>query len=218
MAEKFIRNHEFNFIRKQVDVIKDSYKKGSDKNVINAVKDSAYSKIIDLFPNAADNQLDVLDLSRLKTEAEFDHYLENASSFLLLFPNITDQQIKKMFPKNKKLKMPNLDSIDLESITYLSWTDIGTNKKFLIYEMNKKLVGIECRYNLLSRNNVCSFCNTHGQVAFISSVTKAKKINNPDYYKAIGNYICFDSSICNQKMTSVNYLETFIKEIFQENG
>ncbi|MDF2788253.1 MAG: fibronectin-binding family protein, partial [Neobacillus sp.] len=45
-----------------------------------------------------------------------------------------------------------------------------------------------------------------------STVTKAKKSNNPDYYKAIGNLICADSSECNKKLTNVDYLTTFLKD------
>src|SRR4051812_2474713 len=106
-----------------------------------------------------------------------------------------------MFPKNKKLKMPDLANVSLENTTYLGWTDIGTNKRFIVFELDAKVIGIECRYTLLSRDNICSFCNTHGKVALVSSKTKAKKSNNPDYYKAIGNYICFNSTEYNQKIT-----------------
>ncbi|PLT29331.1 FusB/FusC family EF-G-binding protein [Peribacillus deserti] len=216
MAVTFIRNHQYNFIKKQVDIIKDTYKKGTDKQVINAVKDSAYAKMIDLFQDHPGIPTHIFDLSGLATEAEFDLYTADLNAFIQPFPAVTEQQIKKMFPKTKKLKMPDLKAIDLERTTYLSWYDIGTNKKYIVYELNDRLVGIECRFNIFSRKNVCSFCNRHGQVAFISSVTKAKKINNPDYYKAIGNYICFDSTECNHQITSVNYLDSFIKEILQE--
>jgi hypothetical protein len=210
MTDKFIKNDQFNFIKKQVNLIKDSYKKHADPTVIHAVKDLANAKILELFLTATFEQKEMLDLSGLKTDPEFDHYIQQLSPFLLPFPKITEQQLKKMFPKNKKLKLPDLSKINHEQLTFLSWTDISTNKKFIVYEHNEKLVGIECKYTMLNKDNICSFCNRFGKVAFISTVTKAKKAKNPDYYKAIGNYICFDSSECNKQITNVDYLTTFL--------
>ncbi len=102
-------------------------------------------------------------------------------------------------------------------LTYLSWNDVGTNKKYIVYSRNGQMVGIECKYFLLNKESLCSFCHRHGQVAFITTITKARKLNNPDYYKAIGNYVCFDSSTCNQHMTSVEVLESFLEKSLKES-
>ena len=126
--------------------------------------------------------------------------------------------MKKMFPKAKKLKVPNLSAVDFEKMTYLSWSDISTNKKFIIYELDENLMGIECKYSILNKDNICSFCNRFGKVAFITTITKAKKSNNPDYYKAIGNYICQDSAECNKKITSTAYLNEFLEESIRKHG
>ncbi|MEH7305637.1 FusB/FusC family EF-G-binding protein [Neobacillus drentensis] len=216
MTEKFIKNADFNFIHKQVALIKDGYKKNAAPNVIQAVKDLANNKIIGLFPNATNAQKEMLDLSALKTDHEYDRYIQQLHDYLLPFPKLAEAQMKKMFPKNKKLKLPDLDKMNLNQLTYLSWVDISTNKKFIVYELDEKMVGIECKYTILNKNNICSFCNRFGQVAYISTVTKAKKAKNPDYYKAIGNYICFDSTECNKKITNVDYLTTFLKESLGE--
>jgi phosphoserine aminotransferase len=218
MTEKFIKNDQYNFIKRQVALIKDSYRKNSDPTVIQAVKDLADAQILELFPSASSEQADMLNLSTLKTDGEYDQYLQNLAGFLIPFPKVSEQQVKKLFPKAKKLKVPNLSVVDFEKITYLSWTDISTNKKYIVYELNEKLMGIECKYTLLNKDNICSFCSRFGQVAFISTVTKAKKANNPDYYKAIGNYICFDSAECNSKITDVDYLTTFLEESLGKNA
>lgn len=216
MTEKYIKNADFNFIQKQVDLIKDSYKKNVSPDVIQAVKDLANSKIIELFQDATNEQKEMLDLSAIKTYQEYDKYIQQLYDYLLPFPKIAETQMKKMFPKNKKLKLPDLDSMNLNQLTYLSWVDNGTNKKFIVYELDEKIVGIECKFSKLNKDNICSFCNRTGQVVFISTVTKAKKAKNPDYYKAIGNYICFDSTECNKKITNVDYLTTFLKESLGE--
>ncbi|MFJ5714583.1 FusB/FusC family EF-G-binding protein [Neobacillus sp. NPDC093127] len=212
MTEKFIKNEQLNFIKRQIALIKDSTKKNVPPNVLAAVIDLANAKILDLFPNSALDQQEMLDLSRLKTDAEYEQYIQRLSAFLLPFPRITEQQLKKMFPKNKKLKLPDLSNIDHSQLTYLSWNDLSSNKKFIVYELDGKMVGIDCKFTPTSKNNICSFCNCFGQVAYFSTVTKAKNPKNPDYYKAIGNLICADSSECNKKITDTEYLTTFLRD------
>lgn len=217
MTEKFIKNDQYNFIKNQVALIKDSQKKNSDPTVIKAVRELSIAKIYELFSNLTAEQSELLDLSKAKTDTELDQFLQQLSSFQIPFGKVTEQQVKKMFPKaKKKLKVPDLSSFLHKPSTYLSWTDISTNKKFIVYELNEKMVGIECKYTLLNKENICSFCNRFGKVAFISTVTKAKKAKNPDYYKAIGNYICFDSEECNKRITDVSYLNTFLENSLKE--
>ncbi|MDF2857602.1 MAG: elongation factor G-binding protein [Neobacillus sp.] len=216
MSVKYMKNANLNIIQKQVALIKDSYKKNAAPNVIQAAKDLANAKIMELFPNATKEQKEMLDLSALKADQEFDRYIKQLYDYLIPFPTVTEAQLKKMFPKNKKLKLPDLDKINHNHLTYLSWVDISSNKKFIVYELEGKMVGIECKYTISSKDNSCSFCNRFGQVAFISTITKEKKVKNPDYYKAIGNYICYDSAECNKKITNVEYLTSFLKESLGE--
>lgn len=57
-------------------------------------------------------------------------------------------------------------------------------------------------------------CNRHQQVALFSAVTKSKPANaSPDYYKAIGNYVCVNSDACNKHIMNVGTLEKFIGNV-----
>nr|WP_106782565.1 FusB/FusC family EF-G-binding protein [Lysinibacillus timonensis] len=212
MTEKFIKNEQLNFIKKQIALIKDSMRKNVPANVLSAVIDLAQAKILDHFPNATLEQQELLNLAHLKTDIEYDQYIQRLSNYLRPFPTVTDQQLKKLFPKNKKLKLPDLSKMDLSKVTYLSWHDGGSNKKFIMYELDGKLVGVEGKMAPTTNKNVCSFCNSIGEVAYYTTVTKAKKSNNPDYYKSIGNMICTDSNECNKKITDVEYLTAFLKD------
>ncbi|MEH7418729.1 FusB/FusC family EF-G-binding protein [Neobacillus drentensis] len=212
MTEKFIKNEQLNLIKRQISLIKDSVRNNVPPNVLAAVIDLAHAKILDLFPNATLEQQEMLDLSRLKTDNEYEQYIRRLSAFLLPFPQITEQQLKKMFPKRKKLKLPDLANIDCSQLTYLSWNDLRSNKKFIVYELEGILVGIECEVTPTSKKNLCSICNCFGEVAYFSTITKAKRPKNPDYYRAIGNLICTNSSECNKKITNVEYLTTVLKD------
>lgn len=212
LTEKFIKNEQLNFIKKQVALIRDSTKKNVPPTVLAAVIDLANANILELFPNASLEQQEMLNLSGLKKDVEYEHYIQRISAFLLPFPKITEQQLKKMFPKNKKLKLPDLSQIDHTQLTYLSWSDLRSNTKFIVYELDGKMVGIECKMTPTSKKNICSFCNCHGEVSYFSTLTKVKKSKNPDYYRAIGNLICTDSSECNKKITDNKHLASFLKD------
>ncbi|WP_010676771.1 FusB/FusC family EF-G-binding protein [Bacillus timonensis] len=212
MIEKFIKNEQLNYIKKQIALIKDSTTKNVPQNVLTAVIDLANAKILTLFPKASLEQQAMLDLSKLKTDKEYEQYIQQLSDYLLPFPKITEQQLKKMFPKHKKMKLPDLSNVDHNQLTYLSWNDLGYNKKFIVYELEGKMVGIECEISPNRNKNLCSICNSFGEVAYFSTVTKARKSKNPDYYRSIGNLICVDSCECNKKITNVEYLTTFLKD------
>lgn len=210
MTNQFINNEQLNYVKSQIALINDSMKKNVPEKVLTAVIDLANSKISALFPNASIEQQDMLDVSKLKSDKEYDQYIDRLATYLLPFPLVTEQQLKKMFPKQKKLKLPDLGSIDYSKLTYLCWNDLRSNKKFIVYVLNGKLVGIEGSLTPTSKKNLCTFCNCFTEVSYFSTITKAKKSKSPDYYKAIGNLICTDSTECNQKITNVEHLTAFL--------
>lgn len=211
MTEQFIKNEQLNFIEKQIAIIKDSSNKNLPKTVLTAVIDLANAKILDLFPQASLEQQELLDITKWNTKEEYQRYIEQLTACLLPFPKITEQQLKKLFPKQKKLRLPDLSTIDHNKLTFLSWNDLKSNKKVIIYDLEGTLVGTEGKMTPTSKKNICSFCNCFGEVAYFSTVTKEKRPKNADYYKAIGNLICTDSNECNKNITNTEYLREFLK-------
>ncbi|WP_342578366.1 FusB/FusC family EF-G-binding protein [Psychrobacillus sp. FSL K6-2843] len=212
MTEKFIKNEQFNFIRKQVAWIKDSTKQHLPPGVLASVYELSNEKISNCVTALTPEQKELMDFSGLKTVEAYEQALEQLPNYLLSFPTISEQQLKKLFPKSKKLKLPDLSNIDLHRLTYLSWNDSRSNKKYILYELDSQLVGIECSFSPSTKKNICSICHCHGEVTHFSTITKAKKVNNPDYYKSIGNLICVNSTECNKNITDVSYLEEFLRE------
>lgn len=215
MVKPFIRNHQYNLIRKQVDLLKNACNTVSDPKVVESVRYSTQSKIIEAFPDAVELQKQTLEtMSTLNTPVELQHYLHSLEAYLAEFVQVTEKQLQKLFPKNKKLKVPDLAAIDYRHITYLGWTDIAANKLFLVYHLNGQLVGIEGRYTPMNKKSTCFLCNRHEDVALFTAITKSKPANaSPDYYKAIGNYLCVNSDACNKNITDVTALEKFIHDV-----
>lgn len=214
MNTPFIRNHQYNLIKKQVGQLQHACNNGADPKVIEAVEFNAVSKILDSFPELTDSQKHTLEkFEGLRKTEEFQQYFISLEPYLESFSQVTGKQIIKLFPKIKKLKTPNLNSIAHHKISYLGWVDIATQKLFIVYHLNGKTVGIQGRYTPANKG-VCFLCNGIGDVALFSAITKSKPANaSPDYYKAIGNYMCVDSHECNKKITDVAVLEKFLQEV-----
>lgn len=215
MGEPFIRNHHYNLIKKQIGHLQHASNTVADPKVVESVRYSAHAKIIEAFPDATEPQKQTLgNVSALGTSEQCQHYLLTLEPYLLAFPPVTVNQLQKLFPKNKKLKVPDLAAIDGRHVTYIGWTDIATNKMFLVYDLHGTIVGIEGKYTPAAKKSVCFVCNRHEEVALFTAIAKSKPANaSPDYYKAVGNYLCVNSETCNKNVTDVAALETFIRSV-----
>ncbi|MED1787425.1 FusB/FusC family EF-G-binding protein [Brevibacillus laterosporus] len=214
MMEPFIKNHQYNYIKKQIDILQNATLTVADPKVMEAVRYGSEAKVIDVFPNVTDIQKQLLGrISSLKAE-EFQDYLRSLLPYLVEFPQVTEKQIRKLFPKNKKLKAPDLVTIDYHKVTYLGWINISSNKLFIVYHLKGKAVGIEGRYTLVNKKNICALCHGYTDVALFSAISKSRAANvSSDYYKAVGHYICINSHECNSRITDVTALERFIGDV-----
>lgn len=212
--ERFIQNHQFNAIKRHTETLQKTYNTIADRKVIDAVKYSAETHVKELFPVLMEEQKRLLEpLFERKSKIEYEEALRAVSDCVLPFPDVTEAGLKKLFPKVKKLKAPDLAAVDFAALTYLGWVDGGSSKLYIVYERAAKLVGVEARLTPTGSKGVCSLCSRHAEVGLVTAVSKAKSANNPDYYKAVGNYMCVDSTACNKQITDLSYLEKFIGEI-----
>lgn len=140
MNAPFIRNHHFNFIKIQANAVLSAYRTVSDPKVLDSVRYGAISGVSELFPDITDHRGQMLEsISDIRTSEDYHQFVRNLEPYLLAIPSITEQQIRKLFPKSKKLKLPKLADIDFRYTTYLSWIDVSTNKKYIVYPKDGRL-------------------------------------------------------------------------------
>jgi len=180
---------------------------------LETVRYSAATNIIEAFPSLTENHKQMLEqISTFETAEDFQRYLSELEPYLESYPTITLKQIQKLFPKNKKLKVPDLQLIDYRNITYLSWIDIASNKLFIIYPYEGQFIGIEGRITPTHKKGYCMFCNRHQELAFF--YVKTKNVNvSPDNISAVGQYVCLDNLECNRSITDTAKLERFILSV-----
>ena len=214
MVQPFIRNHQYNLIQRQSQLLLHAMQTASDPRVADSVRTGVWSAIMELFPDADPEQKLMLGaVSDCRGEEDIRRYLHTMEDVLEPYPQLTVKQIHDLFPKSKKLKVPDLDAVDWQRTTYLGWTDPAAGRMFLVYPLNGQLAGIEGKYTPANKG-VCFLCNRHEEIALFSAIVRKKPAGaSPDYYKAIGQYICLDSKACNRNLTQVAALETLIRQI-----
>ncbi|GIP26599.1 elongation factor G-binding protein [Paenibacillus sp. J23TS9] len=213
MSTPFIRNHQYNIITKQAEFLQKTLRTVADRRVLETVRYRAATNIIEAFPGLTKDQQRMLEqISTFETAFDFQRYLSALEPYLEPYPPITLKQIQKLFPKNKKLKIPDLGSIDFRYVTYLSWVDIATNKLFIVYPFEGQFIGIEGRITPTHKKGYCLFCNRHQELAFLTVKTKPANAL-PDHYSSIGQYVCMENQGCNQSITDTAALEKFILSV-----
>lgn len=212
----FIKKHEFNYIKKCLFDLNNAFRTCVDPNIVETTKFYIQNKIWNIFDTINDDQKNILDISKITDPLHIDIYLKELDQYVYGIPNITANQISKVFKKEKKLKIPDLNNQN-SKLVYLGWIDTSIKKLLIIYNLNGKLFGMSCRLTDSTNNNtnICSLCNHIGsqnEVGFVSPICKTSN-TNLDAYKSLGFHICLDSEKCNSRITSTKKLEQLIEEV-----
>jgi hypothetical protein len=203
----FLRHDQYNFIKFQIKNILHAYATTKDEGVIYTVKLSSMDKIFSLFTNLNESQVALLSkVVDIEEHYQADSLLTELKSYVIPFRNTTEKTITKLFPKVKKLKAPDLKTIDFREISYIGWYDIRSERKFLVADYNGKLIGIQGTF-MKSIKGICSLCNSYEEVGLFTANVRSGK----ETYTNRGNYICADSNNCNQNLTSLDKLKKFIE-------
>lgn len=212
----FIKKEDFNFIKKCTTDLHGTLRNCTDPNIIETNKAYINEKILSKFSELSNEEKDLIDIIKITDPLHIDKYLEDLNEYVYGMTAIKSNEITKLFRKEKKLKIPNLDFENSKKV-YLGWIDEGSRKLFIAYNLNGKLTGITCKipsYNS-SNNHICTLCNHIGndtEVAFVSAICKT---SNPEQgtYRSIGFDICLDSEKCNERIASTDKLEKLLKDV-----
>ena len=214
--ESFIKKHEYNYIKRCLNDLNNTFRGCVDITIIEANKVYIQEKTLRLFTNLSEEEQSLLDINKIKDHLQIDTYLSELNEYVYGMPPITNAQINRLFKKEKKFKFPDLNAQDSKNV-YLGWIDDSIKKLFVVYNMDGKLIGMACRTPNYSSNNthVCTLCNHVGkenEVAFVSPICKTTNSGEGNY-KSIGFNICLDSAKCNERILSVENLEKLLRDV-----
>jgi hypothetical protein len=99
----------------------------------------------------------------------------------------------------------------------IGWVGSSIRKLFVAYDMGGKLLGMPCNMQGIasSHTHMCVLCNHIGgenEVAFVSSIFKTDNAGEGTY-RSVGFDICIDSVKCNERIASIEKLESILKDV-----
>ena len=209
--EPFIQPIQYNMLREQAKKLVNGRRVTKDKAVIKALKGLIEEKSSETFIGLNVDQQKLIDqILDLENKEQLEMYLGEIKEFIIPFPEVSEQTAKKLFPKDKKLKVPKQTVDERSNTVYFCITDLGTNRKYIIYEEAGELVGRRGTYGNQVKKGICAICNHLEDVTMF--MINTKKGNEGTYTKQ-GNTICMDSVKCNENITDSTKLMEFFNPI-----
>lgn len=208
--EQFLRNDQYNFIKRQIQQLVNGHATVNDQHVIGALESLSIEKVHDLFTDLTDWQRQILDqIVEIKDKEEAEQLLSVLESYIIPFNRPSEQKMKKLFPKVKKLKLPT-EGLDYNKMTFLSFDDIGTKRRYIVAPTQKGMVGLSGTYEETNVKQICAICNRLTNVCMFMTKTKGEIMGT---YTKKGNYICRDTEDCNHSIAALDKLYDFVKNI-----
>lgn len=201
-----IQPYEYNYIKQQITKLIDIYKTVSDKQIIKTSQEMTTFNILPILGDELHEKIKDSYLNVTLTNAKVVKVFDTIKKEVIPYKESSNKQIEKSFKKVKRLKFPIMEHYDLKEINYLSWDDISSQRRYINFYKDDKLLGF---YGVMSTQvikNVCSICHQIDNVSMFMCTTK---VSGDGTYTKKGNYICKDSNKCNQQMITLDYLYNF---------
>lgn len=212
--EPFMISHQYHFIKAQTKILLNGHATSSDRNVRNALRDMAREKVLKQFTALTEEQEQLLaPIHGIENKLQADAFLTQLQPYVIPFQAGSEQTIKKLFPKAKKLKVPVLADLDLTELSYLSWDDKGSDKRYILTYHQDRLVGLHGTFTPIHQKGLCSLCNRLEEIGMF--VLEVKGSAEGTYVRR-GNYICQDSQKCNQNIITLEKLHDFTLHLLRE--
>lgn len=208
-VEPFLKPYNYYFLKKQAAILAQTHRTVNAKSTIQAVQAQIFDKVKATLSELSEEEMTlVMGITEINDEQRIlDRYLQRMKERVIPFKRPSDTGIKKAFPKTKKLTIPDWERLDLADYSFYAWNDPGQQSKFILYTVNNKLQGIQGQLSTEIKKGICTICHGESSVALFTVKGKA---NKDGHYKTKGNYICYNSDECNQKMQTFEHFMDFM--------
>ncbi|QHT47003.1 elongation factor G-binding protein [Bacillus sp. SB49] len=209
--KKFIRPDQYHFIQSCAHHLYKNNLISNDAAVTNALKEMTHEKVLEAFQSLTLPQKQIIDqIKNVQDETDAILYFSRIKQYVNPLADITEETIQLLFPKTKKLTIPDLNKLEWTELSYIGWNDYGKAKKFIVTTIDDRLVGLSGHFSSSAKHGICSICHEQGNVGLLTSVV-SRQTNGEMVSR--GNYICVDSQTCNKNLKSRDHLENFMKRM-----
>ena len=220
MAEvetKVISNEDYNFLRKRMLRLEESYKQSNDSTVRRAVRDKTLFDICERFPDFLYEYGDVFEccaMSSLKEITDLYDLVMGRFSIKQLPKIESEKEVKRLLKlKDKALKSfikGYNEAVETHNLTYYSQR-IDDKLVFLTVQ-DGEFVGAATDVSRSQRNGecLCHVCRRFKRGPEITFVTNTAKTTKGEY-SSLGQTICSDYESCNREVEDREPLVKFLR-------
>lgn len=211
-----VRNEDYNFLRKRMLRLEESYKQSNDQRVRQVLKEKTLFEICERFPNFYEeysNSFESCKMSSLMEITNLTDFVMSKYSVEKLSP-ITENEAKKILKlKDKTLKIfvkGYNDAIVSKDLTYYSQRI--DDKLVCLTKQDNEFIGSVTNVtpNIRNRECLCYFCRQFRRGDDILFITNTAKTSKGEY-SSIGQTVCSDYEMCNKDIESSAALVKFLR-------
>lgn len=205
MTVPFLTVADVRLIEQQVTKILRAKSSSSDAKIVSTVRALAVGELRENLTTVDEAIIKEVEMIEDSMSAEL--FIQGLKAYTIPFKAISDQGLQKLFKKDKKLKLPKLDLVDWQGISYLSWLDKGTNRQYIVLEKEGEYTALRGVYEAPTpTKGICAICNHHSSLHLFTATVKG----NGDNYTSYSNYICADAITCNANVSNYTKLSEFV--------
>ncbi|WP_027954565.1 MULTISPECIES: elongation factor G-binding protein [Halobacillus] len=206
--DAFIRSDQYHYIKNETQNLLNGHRTTNDSSVTQALTSLSSEKALDVFETLTEGQHELIrQIEQVQEETDAIFYFSRLKHYVIPFPKLTDAEISLLFPKVKKLQVPEFDEMDWAEMSYMGWNDPAANRKYIITKVDGRYTGLYGHYLPSRQKNICTLCHEQERVGLFTVTSKGK---DAEESVSRGNYICYDSRKCNENIKSRKPLESFI--------
>lgn len=201
-----LKSHEYHRIKNLTFDLVNIYHSVNDKSTVNAVYAQVAGEILQLTDLSEVRQfLSAIENPKLSRE-QAEKLLLELKPLVEPFPLMNETQIRKLFKKVKKLKIPAVTNWDMRDVTYFAWNEVASGRKYILTADGRGFYGTISG----SMKNICAICQ---KTSIVTQFLATTRTGADGTYTKNGTYICLDSDQCNRQIQSAEGLENFLEMI-----
>lgn len=185
--------YQYNDICAQIQRLKNVYRSVNDIETMRVVQVDTRDAILNAFTETDAQLLETVErLMNIRlSQMQVDDILTTLRSYVIPFELPSQKKMEKTFRKVKKIKFPSVEAASLYTHSFIGWNDLASNRKYMMYY------------------------DTQGQLQGFYGDLFMKKTNSASEgrYTKKGDYICHDSTRCNEQLTDITDFYAFINKL-----
>ena len=190
-------------VEKQTMKLLHSIATTKDEGVLSAVRG-----VIDTTLTEADVPRFIIDdVLAVKERQQVEPFMTFVKLNVEPFPELSEQIVKCLWKKEKKLKAPKATN---PYVTFIAWDDTTTRSRYFVYEQTGQLVGVKGVLSTEKLKGVCALCKQHQDVSLFTTKEKGEIEGT---YKKYSQYICVDTVSCERNIDSTEKLHSFMESV-----